>query len=136
MRTSFKLALSYLKKQKGRSLALITSIALAVILVFALNVIPETISKEQIKEAYNNFSDYHVEYTGLNKNTISKLNDDKDVKKIDSTLNLGNIVNKSGASISLNSYNKNFIDSFGYKFIKGHEPKNENEIVLEEKALQ
>lgn len=136
MRTSFKLALSYLKKQKGRSLALITSIALAVILVFALNVIPETISKEQIKEAYNNFSDYHVEYTDLNKNTISKLNDDKDVKKIDSTLNLGNIVNKSGASISLNSYNKNFIDSFGYKFIKGHEPKNENEIVLEEKALQ
>ena len=143
MRISFKLALSYLKNQKGRSLALITSIALAVILVFTLNVIPETQSELSIKEAYKNFSDYHVEYSNLNLDTVKKLKEDKDVKEIEGTLNLGNIVDKNGVSISLNSYNENFIRNYGYEageygylFTKGREPQNENEIVLEEKALK
>lgn len=135
MKISFKLALSYLKKQKGRSLALITSIALAVVLVFTLNVIPETESELSIKEAYKNFSDYHVEYTNLNKDTVEKLKVDKDVKEIEGTLNLGDVVNKNGVSISLNSYNEDFIRNYGYVFTNGREPQNENEIVLEEKAL-
>ncbi|MBW4862717.1 MAG: hypothetical protein KZY55_08020 [Paeniclostridium sp.] len=49
MKISFKLAISYMKEQKGRTIALITSIALAVILVFALNVIPETQNKFEIE---------------------------------------------------------------------------------------
>lgn len=143
MKISFKLALSYLKNQRERSIALITSIALAVILVFTLNVIPETQSELSIKEAYRNFSDYHVEYTNLNRDTVKKLKEDKDIKEIEGTLNLGNIVYKNGVSISLNSYNEDFIRNYGYEtkengylFIKGREPQNENEIVLEEKALK
>lgn len=143
MRISCKLALSYLKNQKGRSIALITSIALAVVLLFTLNVIPETQSELSIKEAYKNFSDYHVEYSNLNLDTVKKLKEDKDVKEIEGTLNLGNIVDKNGVSISLNSYNEDFIRNYGYEageygylFTKGREPKNENEIVLEEKALK
>src|SRR3712207_2121459 len=125
-----------MKEQKGRTIALITSIALAVILVFALNVIPETQSKLEIKEAYKNFSDYHVEYSNLENYTVDKLKKDKEVTEINDVLGLGKIVGKNGTSLQLNSYSKDFLDSYGYELIKGKGPKNTNEIVLEEKALK
>ncbi|MEG1409574.1 MAG: FtsX-like permease family protein [Terrisporobacter sp.] len=136
MRSSFKLAVSYLKSQKGKSIALITSISLAVMLIFTLNVIPETKSQINIKEAYKNFSDYHVEYSNLSDDISNKLRDDKEIREIHDVINLGNIVDKNGVSIDLNSYDKEFIDAYGYKLIKGTYPKNDNEIVLEEKALK
>ena len=52
MNLSFKLAIAYLRKQKGKSLSLITIITLAVILIFTLNVIPESKSKLDIENAY------------------------------------------------------------------------------------
>lgn len=136
MRVSFRLAIAYLKKQKGRTLSLISSIALAIMLVFTLNVVPQSKNKHDIKEAYKNFSDYHVEYSNLNIETVDKLKNDKTIKVINDVINLGNAVSNKGVSISLNSYSKGFIDSYGYKLIKGNEPKNENEIVIEEKALK
>lgn len=136
MKISFKLAIAYMKEQKGRTIALITNIALAVILVFALNVIPETQSKLEIKEAYKNFSDYHVEYSNLENDKVDKLKKDKEVTEINDVLGLGKIVGKNGTSLQLNSYSKDFLDSYGYELIKGNEPKNTNEIVLEEKALK
>ncbi len=136
MRVSFRLAIAYLKKQKGRTLSLIISIALAVMLVFTLNIVPESKNKNDIKEAYKSFSDYHVEYSNINLEIVDQLKNDKTIKVINDVINLGNAVSDKGVSISLDSYSKGFIDSYGYNFIKGNEPKNENEIVLEEKALK
>lgn len=136
MRVSFRLAIAYLKKQKGRTLSLIISISLAIMLVFTLNVVPESKNKHDIKEAYKSFSDYHVEYSDLNLEIVEKFKNDKTIKVINDVINLGNVVSDKGVSISLNSYSKGFIDSYGYNLIKGNEPKNENEIVLEEKALK
>lgn len=136
MKVSFKLAVSYLKSQKCKSLALITSISLAVMLIFTLNVIPETKSEINIKEAYENFSDYHAEYNNLSDSVSNQLEKDKEVKEIHDVINMGSIVDKNGVSIQLNSYNKDFINAYGYKLINGTYPKNENEIVLEEKALK
>lgn len=123
MRVSFRLAIAYLKKQKGRTLSLIISITLAVILVFALNVVPESKNKHDIKEAYKKFSDYHVEYSNINLETVNQLKNDKNIKVINDVINLGNAVSNKGVSISLNSYSNGFIDSYGYKLIKGNEPK-------------
>lgn len=136
MKISFKLAIAYMKEQKGRTIALITSIALAVILVFSLNVIPETQSKLEIKEAYKNYSDYHVEYSNLSDDIVKKLKKDKEVTEVNDILGLGKIVGKNGTSIQLNSYSDKFIDSYGYQLSKGSNPKNSNEIVIEQKALK
>lgn len=136
MRVGFRLVVAYLKKQKGRTLSLIISIALAVILVFTLNVVPESKSKHDIKKAYKNFSDYHVEYSDINLETINQLKNDNNIKVINDLVNLGNAVSDKGVAISLNSYSNDFINAYGYNLIKGNEPKNENEIVLEEKALK
>ncbi|ETI93611.1 MAG: Efflux ABC transporter, permease protein [Intestinibacter bartlettii DORA_8_9] len=143
MRVSIRLAIAYLKKQKGRTISLVTSIALAVILVFTLNVIPESKSKHDIKKAYENFSDYHVEYSDINLETVEKFKKDKSIKDISDVVNLGDAVSNKGVSISLNAYNYDFMRAYGYEtgpygyiFVKGNEPKNDNEIVLEEKALK
>ena len=136
MKVSFKLAVSYLKSQKGKSLALITSISLAVMLIFTLNVIPETKSEINIKEAYKNFSDYHAEYNNLSDNVSSQLEKDEEIKAIHDVINMGSIVDENGVSIQLNSYNEDFVNAYGYKLINGTYPKNDNEIVLEEKALK
>lgn len=105
-------------------------------LIFTLNVIPETKSEINIKEAYENFSDYHAEYNNLSDSVSNQLEKDKEVKEIHDVINLGSIVDKNGVSIQLNSYNKDFINAYGYKLINGTYPKNENEIVLEEKTLK
>lgn len=143
MRVSIRLAIAYLKKQKGRTISLVTSIALAVILVFTLNVIPESKSKHDIKKAYENFSDYHVEYSDINLETVEKFKKDKSIKDISDVVNLGDAVSNKGVSISLNAYNYDFMRAYGYEtgpygyiFVKGNEPKNDNEIVLEEKVLK
>lgn len=39
---TFKLAISYMKKQKGKTIALLSSIALAVMLIFSMNVIRDS----------------------------------------------------------------------------------------------
>lgn len=143
MIVSIRLAIAYLKKQKGRTISLVTSIVLAVILVFTLNVIPESKSKHDIKKAYENFSDYHVEYSDINLETVEKFKKDKSIKDISDVVNLGDAVSNKGVSISLNAYNYDFMRAYGYEtgpygyiFVKGNEPKNDNEIVLEEKALK
>lgn len=143
MRVSFRLSIAYLKMQKGRTISLVTSIALAVILVFTLNVVPESKSKHDIKKAYENFSDYHVEYSDINLETVEKFKKDKSIKDISDVVNLGDAVSNKGVSISLNAYNYDFMRAYGYEigpygyiFVKGNEPKNDNEIVLEEKVLK
>lgn len=135
MKISLKLALAYLKKQKERSISLIISISLAIILVFVLNVIPETKNQIDINQAYENFGKFHVEYNDLSTTVINKLKSDKEVTKISDVINLGTLVNEDGISINLNSYNKSFLNEYGYKLIKGRDPQNINEIVIEEKAL-
>ncbi|MDU7904420.1 MAG: FtsX-like permease family protein, partial [Peptostreptococcaceae bacterium] len=90
----------------------------------------------EIEQAYKNFSDYHVEYSNLENDIVNKLKKDKEVTEINDVLGLGKIVGKNGTSLQLNSYSKDFLDSYGYELIKGNEPKNTNEIVLEEKALK
>ncbi|MDK2562916.1 FtsX-like permease family protein [Romboutsia sedimentorum] len=136
MKKAIYLSIQYMKKQKGRTFALITGISLAVMLVFSLNVIPETKSKLDIQKAYETFEDYHVEYSDLDKTTLDKLKKDKEVTKMESIVNLGDAIYKNGVAMGLNSYNDGFNDEFGYKFVKGDAPKNKNEIVLEEKALK
>lgn len=133
---NIKLAMSYLKKQKGKTLSLILSIGIAVILVFSLSVIKESQGQSDINHAYKNSGDYHAFYEDVDSKIVKKLNSEEDIKKFNDVLKFGEIVSKdNGSSINLCSYNKNFLDSTRYKLIKGREPRNSNELVIEQKVL-
>lgn len=51
MKTSFKLAISYMKKQKGKTVALLSCVVFAVMLIFSMIVIRDSGYDSQIQEA-------------------------------------------------------------------------------------
>ncbi len=132
--TTFKLAISYMKKQRGKTVALLSCIVLAVMLIFSMIVIRDSGYDCQIKEAKDLHGDYHVAFEGLEKDQVQKFTNEKDISKLNTSKELCEIVDKkSGVKLNLNSFDKGFIDSIGYK-IGGREPIKDGEIVIEKKA--
>lgn len=134
MNNTWKLAISYMKKQKGKTISLLSCIVLAVMLTFSMIVIRDSGYDSQIKEAEDVHGDYHVAFEGIEKEKIKDLTNEKNISKSNTSKELCNIVDKkSGVKLYLNSFNKGFISSFGYK-IDGREPIKNGEIVIEKEA--
>ncbi|AGB19089.1 ABC transporter permease [Thermoanaerobacterium thermosaccharolyticum] len=136
MKVYIHLALAYLKKQRGRTIALVLGVALAVMLVFGTNVIFESQSRNQLANIYKMYGTYQGIFTNLNKDLTEKIKNDKDVSKSAVAANLGNLVTDNGISIILNSTDKDYIEMNGYTLTKGHLPNKQGEIVLESQALK
>lgn len=136
MKISLKLAIAYLKKQKGRTLALITGITLAIMLIFGFNTIEESQTKNQLENIYKTFGLYDIQFNNINKDIVKSIQKDKDISSFVEVVDLGELVDKNGISIELESSNKDFIDQNMYTLEEGHLPKNPGEIVIEEKALK
>ncbi|WP_315167625.1 ABC transporter permease [Metaclostridioides mangenotii] len=132
--TIFKLAISYMKKQKGKTIALLSCIVLAVMLIFSMIVIRDSEYDSQIKEAKDVHGDYHVEFNALSKDQVQDLTNEKDILESNTSKELCEIVDKkSGVRLDLNLFDKGYISSFGYK-IDGREPIKDREIVIEKEA--
>lgn len=134
MNNTWKLAVSYMKRQKGKTIALLSCVVLAVMLIFSMIVIRDSGHDSQIREAKDLHGDYHVAFEGLEKDKVQDLTNEEDVSKSNNSKELCNIVDKkSGVKLNLNSFDKGFIDSLGYK-IDGREPIKDGEIVIEKEA--
>lgn len=131
-----KMSLAYLRKNKLRTSLLILGVALGVILIFGTSVIKESQNKNDIEVINKLYGGYHLEFNDLNLDGTEKLKNDKDVSKITTVQNLGNIVDKRGNSFPIKSADKDYITNKSGKLIKGRLPKNNNEILMEEKALE
>lgn len=131
---TFKLAISYMKKQKGKTIALLSSIALSVMLIFSMIVIRDSGYDCQIKEMKDLHGDYHVWFERLNEEQVQDLTNEEDISKSNTSKELCNIVDKkSGVTLGLNSFDEGFISSIGYK-LEGREPIKDGEIVIEKEA--
>ncbi|MDK2587393.1 FtsX-like permease family protein [Romboutsia sedimentorum] len=134
MNNVWKLSIAYMKKQKGKTIALLSCIVLAVMLVFSMIVIRDSGYDCQIKEAKDVHGDYHVEFGGIDKDQVQDLTNEKDISELNTSKELCEIVDKkSGVRLDLNSFDKGFISSFGYK-AEGREPIKDGEIVIEKEA--
>ena len=135
MKVYMHLALSYLKRQKGRTAALILGVALAVMLVFGFNVISESQSRNQLANIYKMYGTYQGIFTNLSKDKLGQIKNDKDVAQSAAAADFGNIVADNGLSMILNSSDKDYIGMNGYKLVKGRLPDSQGELVLEAQAL-
>ncbi|WP_195947939.1 FtsX-like permease family protein [Paraclostridium bifermentans] len=125
-----------MKKQKGKTIALLSSIALAVMLIFSMNVIRDSGYDSQIQEAKDLHGDYQVWFERLNIDKVKQLETDNEVKKASKVKYFCEIVNKeNGVKLDLNSYDENFINSLNYKIV-GREPRKDGEIVIEKEAAE
>lgn len=131
-----KMSMAYLKKNKLRTLLLILGVALGVSLIFGTSVIKESQANNDVKAIYKLYGGYHLEFSDLKESDIKKVSKDEDVEKITTVENLGNIVDEKGNLFPLKSADKNYMESKSGKLAKGRLPKNKDEIVMEEDALE
>ncbi|MFR3567580.1 MAG: ABC transporter permease [Paraclostridium sordellii] len=131
-----KLSIAYLRKNKLRTLLLILAVALGVALIFGTSTIRESQSKNDLNAVNKLYGGYHVEFNDLNHEEVGKLKNDKDVLKTSTVQNLGNVLDKKGNSFQLKSVDENYVKGKLNKLINGRLPKNNDEIVLEKKALK
>ncbi|TAN67706.1 ABC transporter permease [Paraclostridium sordellii 8483] len=123
-----------MKKQRGKTVALLSSIALSVMLIFSMIVIRDSGYDSQIKEMKDFHGDYHVWFEGLEKDKVQSLIKEDDISTSNMSKELCNMVDKkSGVKLYLNSFDKDFINSMGYT-IDGKEPIKDGEIVIEKEA--
>ncbi|WP_243239966.1 ABC transporter permease [Romboutsia sp. 1001285H_161024_C4] len=133
---TFKLAMSYMKEQKGKTIALLSSIALSVMLIFSMNVIRDSGYDSQIQEAKDLHGDYQVWFEGIDMDSAKQLENNTEVKSANRVKYFCEIVSKkNGVKFDLNSFNKGFIDSLNYKMV-GREPRKDGEIVIEKETAQ
>lgn len=130
----FKMSLAYLRKNKLRTSLLILGVILGVVLIFGVNVIKDSQNKNDLEAIHKLYGRYHVEFNDLNSEGVEKLKNDKNVSKITTVQNLGNVVDKKGSSVLLRSTDEDYITGKGNKLI-GKLPKNNDEIVIEKRAL-
>lgn len=129
------LSFSYIKKQKSRTVILMTGVALAVMLIFGFNVISESQSKNQLNAIYNVYGSYHAKFSDLDKEDIKKLERDKSITNVNTVASLGNISYKNGTKMQLESSDEGYMKVQKYKIKEGKLPSKNNEIVIEKKAL-
>ncbi|MEG1132125.1 MAG: FtsX-like permease family protein [Romboutsia sp.] len=130
-----KMSLAYLKKDKLRTSLLILGVVLGVVLTFGMSVIKDSQNKNDLSAVQKLYGGYHVECTDLNLESIEKLKNDENVSKTTTVQNLGSVTDKKGNSVLLKSADEDYLTDKSSKLIKGRLPKNNNEIVIEKKAL-
>ena len=136
MRGVFKLAFSYLKKQKGRSFSIIVAIGLVTLISFSSIIQKQTNIKLGTEKLHNTFGTYDYEYSNIDNETLQKILNDKTNDTTYTIINLGSIIYNNGVKSILNTYNPDYLEEIKYEFIKGRAPKNENEIVLDNRAIE
>ncbi|WP_042278390.1 ABC transporter permease [[Clostridium] dakarense] len=136
MKGVFTLAFSYLKKQKGRSFSIIVAIGLATLISFSNIVQKQTNIKLGTEKLYNTFGTYDYEYSDIDDEALQKILNDNTSDVTYKIINLGSIVYKNGVKSILNTYSPYYLEESKYEVIKGREPKNENEIVLDNRAIE
>ncbi|MCC3870410.1 ABC transporter permease [Terrisporobacter mayombei] len=136
MKGVFTLAFSYLKKQKGRSFSIIVAIGLATLISFSNIVQKQTNIKLGTEKLYNTFGTYDYEYSDIDDEALQKILNDNIRDDKYTIINLGSIVYKNGVKSILNTYNPYYLEESKYELIKGRAPKNENEIVLDNRAIE
>lgn len=125
-----------MKKQKGKTITVLSGIGLAVMLIFSIFVIRDSGYDSQMREAKNLHGDYTLFFDDLDKNKVKKLGEQKEIRKLTGVRYLCEIVNTdNGVTLDLNTYDREYIDSLNYKFI-GKEPVKDGEIVIEEQAVK
>lgn len=132
----FKMSLAYLRKNKLRTSLLILGVALGVVLIFGTSVIRDSQNKNDVEAINKLYGGYHLEFSDLNLNDTEKLKSEKEVSKITTVQNLGNIVDEKGNSFPLKSADKDYITDKSGNLIKGRLPENNNEIVMDKNALE
>ena len=142
MRIYRKLSLLYMKKNKSRTIMMFAIVIATVAFMLSIDMIKISQTYNKVEAYKKAYGDYHVEYVDISKEKLNKVENDSRVGYRDNVQNLGFLINKEngtkGELKSFNGENDNHKNYFERKaqVLKGNEPKNNNEIILDEESIK
>ena len=130
-----KIAKSNIKHNKSKSILLIITIILSSLLLTAVATTAvnwNNFNKERVSKY---FGSYHLILKGLDDEELRTAKNHADVDKVGIINGLGIIEYDDESSIGFGYMDKNALEFNQLEFIEGNMPQNENEIVLDDVAL-
>lgn len=132
------LTIRYLKENKRRTLVTIIGIILSTALICGIGNICMSLLDYEIRSAISSNSDFYASFYDLNKKDALVVSKSAEVSKYGYNQEVGSaLIDKEKSSLlEVNSFDKNTFDSYMLTVEEGEFPKNENEIILSEKAIK
>ncbi|MDY2737016.1 ABC transporter permease, partial [Intestinibacter sp.] len=132
------LTIRYLKENKRRTLVTIIGIILSTALICGIGNICMSLLDYEIRSALSSNSDFYASFYDLNKKDALVVSKSAEVSKYGYNQEVGSaLIDKEKSSLlEVNSFDKNTFDSYMLTVEEGEFPKNENEIILSEKAIK
>ena len=137
-----KLSALYMKKNKSRTLMMFIMVIATVAFMISIDMIKVSQTYNRMEAFKLAYGDYHSEYVDISKEKLEKVSNDNRVGYRDNVQNLGFLINKDNGTIGElksfdgeNDNSKNYFDRKA-QVLKGEEPKNNNEIVLDEESIK
>lgn len=132
------LTIRYLKENKRRTLVTIIGIILSTALICGIGNICMSLLDYEIRSAISSNSDFYASFYDLNKKDALVVSKSAEVSKYGYNQEVGSaLIDKEKSSLlEVNSFDKNTFDSYMLTVEEGEFPKNENELILSEKAIK
>lgn len=130
-----KLSIKNLKLNKKRTISTLIGIILSVALICAVASMETSFRKTLVENAINETGYYHIKISGLSEEELENLKNNRDIKDIKVTYNMGTAylkdnTEKDNPYIYVYSLQNVKLDDLGYELTAGRAPENENEIVI------
>ena len=135
MKKRLNLGRRYIKSYKGRSLAIITSIILSIIIIVGAGTLNATNNNVELQMMKYQTGIYHVNFKGINKEKIKKIQKNKNIDHLGLFYLYNSTTKDEKQYIDVIGANNDYITS-NAKIVKGRLPKEKNEMVAEEWVLR
>ncbi len=139
MKTYKDITKRYLFENRGRTITTICGIILSISLITAIMFFVKGIHQSFIDREINASGEYHIAFTGLSKDELSKMSAHPGVKNVGLFNNLGLIVANNGEydyKFSLNEVTSGEEHLFPYDILEGRFGKDESEIVVDKITIK
>lgn len=122
--------IGYIKRNKSKMILMILPIMLTVGVLFANSVSKNSQAKYINDVIYENFPVFQAEIVDLEKNKLRELKDLDNVKSYKVVNYYGEASYKNLSTNSIESFNKDYFDSYRLNLLEGMYPSNKNEIIV------
>jgi putative ABC transport system permease protein len=133
--TYIKIAGRYIREYRSRSVGIVLSIALSVLLIVAIGSLAETARVLQVNDVRQNAGANHVTYIGLNKEQIDKVKQEESVKEAANSFSYDTWNGNNGLNVNVRAGEEKILYMLDTKIAEGRYPTAPDEIAVEKWVL-
>ncbi|MEN8905924.1 MAG: ABC transporter permease, partial [Clostridiales bacterium] len=136
MKSYMELVPKYFKKQFKKYFLTVIGIVLSVGLLVSVGSINESLNKALIENTTSLTGDYHASYHNLNNEIVKKIKEDTRLEKVGTSIHFGTYsIPDKDIEVLINAYDETLLKMKNVELLSGRYPINDNEIIMEEWAI-